>query len=70
MQKGIKNIFFIAECVLCAVIFCCPDVVKAEEIEGGINEYNDFVVSPTLALRCGLSPEKHEIEDDCVRRLA
>ena len=71
MQKRLKNIFIIISGILCAMSFCCPKSNAADEgATGGVNKYNDLVVSPTLAMRCGLSPENYEIDEDCVNRLA
>lgn len=71
MQKSRKKIFTIKLCALLALVLLCPNMSKAEDgAIGGTNRSGDFVISPTISMRCGLTTENSNIEDDCIKRLA
>lgn len=54
--------------LLIAILFC--NHLFAAEFDGGIDEYGNVIVSPTLALRCSISSKEPNITTDCIKRLA
>ena len=56
--------------IFLSAAFIISSNVYATDIDDGTDANGDLIVSPTLAMRCGLTSKEPNVTSDCISRLA